>query len=222
MRRTIALVILGLVAVACGPAEDGEADDSTTTEAPQTATTQPVTTTTQSAPDGPPILATPVVGVLQPSSPGGEALFPPGSVEAHWYHWNDFYVVLYRGFDASSGDEICAGNSINVPGLGFTNISNSPHIGSADQICVGVPKIAGPPSGVRACGSLLYYLTEIGTNLAGDLYGTLEIGTASGFDGQTSAALSDLASTPPFEPDLLGYDLPASDVDPGGVVTCDG
>ena len=85
---------------------------------------------------------------------------------------------------------------------------------------MGTAKIAEAPHGVYACGSLLYYLTEIPTEQEGILFGTLEIGDADGFRGQTSQAPAD-TSVPEFEPGLTAYELPPSDVDPGGVVTCE-
>ena len=72
--------------------------------------------------------------------------------------------------------EICAGNSVFIRGLGFNMVTNSPHIGSADEICIGTAKVAEASSGVYACGSLLYYLTEISTESEGNLLGTLEVG----------------------------------------------
>ena len=93
------------------------------------------------------IQESPVVGTLTAYNPGGANLFPESSVQAHWYQWNDFYVVLYRGFDASDGTEICAGNSVLSMG-NFEFVSNSPHIGAANEICVDVPKLATPPAGV--------------------------------------------------------------------------
>ena len=163
-----------------------------------------------------------MVGVLAPYPPNEDqgASLLPDPVEAHWYQHEGLYVVLYRGFDADAGQEICAGNSIFVEGVGFSSITNSPYLGVADEICVGAAKIAEPPSGVSACGTLLYYLTEIPTDSEGTLYGTLEIGDADGFFGQTSQADSDLTNTPEFVPDQVAYDLPPTDVDPGGVVTC--
>lgn len=193
---------------------------ATTTTAPTTTTTTAPTTTTTAESSGTPVAATPIVGVLRGYNLGGEALFPPESVEAHWYQWDGLYVVLYRGFDASSGDPICAGNSILDPVEGFVNISNSPHEGTVDEICDGVPKLADAPSGVYACGALLYYLTEIPTEAAGTLYGTLEIVTAGAGDGQSSIAETDIASTPEFEPGLASYELPPSNVDTGGTVVC--
>jgi hypothetical protein len=155
-----------------------------------------------------------------PYSAGGETLFPPESVEAHWYQWDGQYVVLYRGFNVLLGEPICAGNSLLDPVDGFVNISNSPHEGTVAEICDGVPKLADAPSGVYACGKLLYYLTEIPTETVGTLFGTLEIVNAGVGDGQSSVAETDITSTPEFEPGLVAYELPPSDVDSGGTVTC--
>ncbi len=160
--------------------------------------------------------------MLIPYSANGGGLFPPSSVEAHWYQYEDNYVVMYRGFDASAGIPICAGNSI-FDGTIFTSISNSPHLGTADEICVGAPTIAESPAGVYACGSLLYYVTQIPTDIEGSLWGTLELGTAEGLEGQTtgpSGTPTDIANTPEFFPGLATYELPPSGVDAGGVVTC--
>ena len=192
---------------------------TTTTSAPTTTAAAPTTTTTTGS-DATPVAATPIVGVLAPYSAGGGELFPAGSVEAHWYQWDGLYVVLYRGFDASSGEPICAGNSILDPAAGFVNISDSPHEGTVAEICDGVPKLADAPSGVYACGSLLYYLTEIPTETVGTLFGTLEIVKAGVGEGQTSQAESDVASTPEFEPGLASYELPPSGVHNGGAVVC--
>ncbi|KAA3636314.1 MAG: hypothetical protein DWP92_09720 [Armatimonadetes bacterium] len=191
--------------------------DTTTTEAPTTTTTQPATTTTAAASYDVP--ATPIVAELQPYSAGGSELFDPGSVQAHWYQWDGLYVVLYRGFDAGDGSAICAGNSIQEAS-GFNFISDSPHNGAVEEICDGVPRIAEPPSGVFACGSLLYMVTEIPVDAVGNLYGTLEIVVGGTGDGQSSAVTSDIDTTPEFEPGLSSYVLAATDVDPGGTVSC--
>jgi len=191
---------------------------TTTTTATSTTTTTAALTTTEGSDTGVP--ATPIVGVLSAYGPGGESMFPAGSVEAHWYQWDGLYVVLYRGFDAASGEPICAGNSILETDGQFEYISNSPHEGTVAEICDGVPKLADAPSGVYSCGSLLYYLTEIPTETVGTLFGTLEIVRAGVGDGQSSIAESDIASTPEFEPGLASYELPPSDVDNGGTVVC--
>ncbi len=233
MRRVLVMTAAGAILLAAcgGGSTDTTTQGASTTSSTQAAittsstatttspatTTVPETTTTAAAAALVPV--TPVVGLLDPYSPGGADLFPPGSVEAHWYQWDGLYVVLYRGFDAASGAPICAGNSIFVEGVGYGSVTNSPHNGLADEICVGAAKIAEPPSGVYACDTLLYYLTEIPSDVDGMLWGTLEIGDGE-WQGQTSQAKTDLANTPMFEPGLAGYELPPTTDNPGGKVSC--
>jgi hypothetical protein len=128
---------------------------------------------------------------------------------------------LYRGWDAADGTEICAGNSWFPEGEIWQNITNSAWIGDEDQICVGTAAIATAPSGVYACDSLLYYVTEIPTDpdAIGNLWGTLEISDGD-WVGQTSETGIDLANTPEFEPGLDAYELLPTDVDAGGIVEC--
>ncbi len=211
LRVLMMIAMVALVGAACS--SDDSADTTTTTVAE--------TTTTAAPPAGAVIESTPIVAELQPYNEQGGELFPAGSVQAHWYQWNDQYVVLYRGFDAADGSQICAGNSIQEA-AGFNYISNSPHNGTVDEICNGAPRIAEEPAGVFACGSLLYYLTEIPADAVGNLFGTLEIvqDGASVVYGQTSAVAGDIATTPEFEPGLTAYELPASTVDDLGSVSC--
>ncbi len=188
---------------------------TTATTAPTTTTAAP-TTTTEAAPAGRVVDATPVVGVLGSYNPEGEALFVSNSVEAHWYQWDGFYVVLYRGFDASAGVGMCPGNSIQVDGQ-WVFVSNSPHGGDAADVCMGATLADGA---AMACDSLLYYVTQVPTSEEGLLYGSLELSDANGWAGHTSSVASDLASTPEFEPGLDAYELPASGVDDLGAVAC--
>ena len=235
MRRLfLAAIAIGVVSAACSsgtsdttaPSDEpattttaSQATTTTTTQAPPTTTTSPPETTTTAGIDAASVETTPVTALLDPYNAAGGDLFPAGSVEANWYQWDGLYVVLYRGFDASDGSSICAGNSVLVPGTGFSSITNSPHNGGADEICVGTAKIADAPSGVYACDSLLYYVTEIPTDSDGTLWGTLEIGDGD-WAGQTSEIPIDIASTPEFEPGLAAYELPPSGVDDGGIVEC--
>lgn len=232
MRKIFLVVItVGLVAAACSsdssdttvssnqPAATTTSLAATTTKAPATTTTTAPATTTTAGPVAEMVPATPVVGLLDPYNDAGGVLFPSGSVEAHWYQWDGLYVVLYRGWDASDGTEICAGNSWRADGAIWENITNSAHIGDENEICVDTAGIAQTPSGVYACGSLLYYLTEIPTDATGNLWGTLEIGDGE-WAGQTSETPVDLASTPEFEPGLAAYELPPSDMDDLGIVEC--
>ena len=235
MKRIIVMMAAAAVlATGCGGTASTTTEDSsaTTTSSPPATTTTaavtttgapttpaPATTTTQAVAAAVP--AMPIIGFRNPYSPGGADLFAPGSVEAHWYQWDGLYVVLYRGFDASDGTPICAGNSIEVEGVGFGSITDSPHNGEVNEICIDAVKIAENPSGVYSCASLLYYVTEIPIDVEGPsaLWGTLELGDGE-WNGQTSQVLADLPSTPMFEPHLPAYDLPATTSEPASVVTC--
>ena len=171
------------------------------------------------------VAATPVIGTLSPyqdmvPNADGSDLFPPNSVEAHWYQWDGRYVVLYRGYDATDMTGICPGNSIEVS-QAFSNISNSPYPSSASAACEGAGLATEPGAGSFGCGSLLYYVTEIPTTTVGNLWGSMELSVSGGFIGQTTfGTATDLANTPEFEPGLEAYDLPATGVDAGGVVSC--
>jgi hypothetical protein len=155
--------------------------------------------------------------VLASYNPEGEELFVSNSVEGHWYQWDGFYVVLYRGFDASSGVAMCPGNSINVEGEGWIFVSNSPHVGDAGEVCVGATVADGA---AMSCDSFLYYVTLIPTSEQGSLYGSLELSDGAGWAGHTSEAIADLPSTPEFEPGLDAYSLPSTTVDDLETVIC--
>lgn len=235
LRTLFVITAVTLVAAACSSPDDTTTTTSsttttstttttlaeTTTTVLETTTTAPTTTTTTIAAGGAIVEASSIVAELQPYSPGGGELFPAGSVQAHWYQWDGLYVVLYRGFDASDGSPICAGNSAQEA-AGFNHISNAPHNGTVDEICDGAPRIAEAPSGVYSCGPLLYYVTEIPTDVVANLWGTLEIVMDGGsiVDGQTSAAAGDITVTPEFEPGLTAYELPPTTVDDLGSVSC--
>lgn len=227
------IIVIVIIVVANGGDDEAGATSTTagqtTTTAAETTTTAAETTTTAAetttttAPAGSEVAETPIVAELQPYNDQGADLFPPGSVQAHWYQWNGLYVVLYRGFDASGGMPICAGNSIQEAS-GFNYVSDSPFGAAVADICDGVPKVAEAPSGVYSCGALLYYLTEIPTDTIGNLYGTLEIvqDGASVVYGQTSAVTGQIDATPEFEPGLTAYELPPSTVDDLTSVSCAG
>ena len=200
-------------------------ESTTTSEEPTTTTEEPTTTeaptTTTTVPPVVEVAPTAVKGLLDAYNDGGADLFPPGSVEANWYQSDGFYVVLYRGWDATSGQPICTGNSIFVDG-GWQFVTNAPYDGTMDGVCSGATE-AAPDQGVRACGSLLYYLTAIPVDQDGEqLYGSLEFNDGvTDWMGQTSQAELNLAETPEFQPGAAGYSLPASDYDDLTTVTCE-
>lgn len=239
MRRTLMAVSVAvvLIAAACGDS-GGEttttaavADTATPTTAPPPATqppatTQPTTTTVPATTTTAAVTAfevppTPVSATLSAYNEGGEGLFDSGSVEAHWYQWDGFYVVLYRGLVAAATGPLCAGNSIRTA-TGFEFISNSPvPVGhDANAVCVDVPSLASGDHGTIQCGSLVAYLTDIPTTAEGALFGTVEFNDGSGFIGHTSSVQSDIANTPEFDPGAVAYNLPPTGVDEGGTVIC--
>ena len=100
------------------------------------------------------------------------------------------------------------------------NVTNAPWKGTENEVCATVMNFATPPAGAYGCGRLLYYVTEIPVTTGGGLFGTLEFNDGGGFIGASSVAQSNIDMTPEFEPGLAAYDLPASNVDSGGVVSC--
>ncbi|MBT8452788.1 MAG: hypothetical protein KJO40_12550 [Deltaproteobacteria bacterium] len=113
-----------------------------------------------------------------------------------------------------------ASDETDVAGA-LVSVSNSHYPSSASAACEGAGLATEPGAGSFGCGSLLYYVTEIPTTTAGNLWGSMELSVSGGFVGQTTfGTATDLANTPEFEPGLEAYDLPASGVDAGGVVGC--
>lgn len=201
--------------------------ETTTTAPAETTTTAPAETTTTAPPPAGEVPSTSVSAVLgdNPQNIYGDGanIFPPGSVEAAWYQWNGFYVVLYRGFRLADVGPVCPGNS-QLVGQDFSTISNSPAPLGADAACDGSPYVIDPPQGAQECGDLLYYTTIIPVDAATEgvvLFGSMERSAGGGaFDGQTSQALANPGGTPEFQPGLTAYSLPASSVDDAQVVTC--
>ena len=201
---------------------------TTTTEVPETTTTVPEPTTT--VPEGPDgsieIEASPLLALLGVDIPpyGSVEVVEPGTVEAHWYQWNGFFVILYRG--VSSEANLCLGNSI-FSGTAFEFITNS-ELGE-EEPCDGATddQLAGEDFGVRTCGELVYYLTEIPTTelgdpASGDLFGSVELWVVGAdISGVTSAVATDLGDAPEFDPTALGYVLPTSDADELIEVACE-
>ena len=128
-------------------------------------------------------------------------LFPPGSVEAHWYVSNGSWVVYYKGLDLSRTGPLCPGNSIKTA-TGFAHESDSPtEAGACDGV---VSKVASAPVGVRLCGVRVLYLTAIPSSESGTLYGTIEKGQPDGsVQGATSQAPSSTGA-PTIDLDRLG------------------
>jgi len=213
LRRTLILIaFLALLTTACG---DGTSTSSTaapvtaSTAAPAatvaTTTTVAATTTTTEAPAALPessIVSSGDGGYTFGPGPetGDDLPFDLGSIDVHWFAGGDRLVAVYIGLDLDATGPLCPGNSI-FTGPGWEHISNAPSPG-AD--CAGAPTIIDSTpgvSGVQTCNGLVSYITEIPSDLDGDLYGSVEIydpaGSHMGASGFVTAAAADLPEIDP-------------------------
>ena len=189
----------------------------TTSAAPET-TAAPTTsaapeTTATAGPEAVVIEASPVsADVLRYAGTDADFPFVDGDVEANWYTWNDHYVVVYAGWDATSGEPFCPGNSVNIGGA-FDFISNSPTTeGSCDPEDVFPNLVDDADFGARVCDTLVLYRTIIpidddaGAPIAGQLYGTIERYADGAFVGATGVA--DIAAVVELDPTADAYAVP--------------
>ena len=91
----------------------------TTMTVATTTTTLPATTTTAlvtpDRPKVPVIVPSEVSATLIRYDESGAAMpFGDGEVEAHWYTWDAFYVVVFAGWDAGEGEPQCPGSSLGI------------------------------------------------------------------------------------------------------------
>lgn len=126
-------------------------------------------------------------------APEGELPFAPGSVQARWYSSGDRFVVHYEGL-ALDGPAYCPGNSL-AANNSFQFISNSPAVSGA---CEGATTLPSEDSaGVYLCDGQVLYKTEIPSDSAGDLFGTIEIFNPDGtIVGLTSVSATSLGVAP--------------------------
>lgn len=220
MRRTMILIVaLVLVGAACGDDDTGatQAPVATTappaTEAPTTTTTStttttvaPTTTTTEApAPLPQSSVVSPVDGGYKFGTEQGPATsddlpFDLGSIEVHWFKAGDRLAAVYIGLDLDATGPLCPGNSI-FTGAIWEHISNAPSPG-AD--CTGAPTIldsVAGVSGVQTCEGLVSYMTDIPSDLDGDLFGSVEIydpaGAHKGASGFVTALAADIPEIDP-------------------------
>ena len=205
--RTIGLLLAGILfiglIVACN--DDDEDEDNGSTDATPTAElTDEATATPEdegfSLPDttvSASLTTTYKVPDPQGSGPSADELpVAAGSVEARWYQSGGKYVVHYAGLSLDESGPLCPGNSISTDS-GFLHISNAPTEAGA---CTGADTLVPPPTGVKLCGELVLYLTDIPVDLAGELFGTIEIYLADGtIIGLTSTATADAAAAPEID-----------------------
>ncbi len=193
--RIIAYLLAGMLFIALIVActdDDGDNDDGSTDATPTSESTDEATATPEafSLPD------TPISASLDSPYTDDELPVAVGSVEAHWYQSGGKYVVHYRGLSLAESGPLCPGNSIFTDG-GFLHISNAPTEAGA---CTGATTLVPLPTGVKLCGEQVLYLTDIPADLAGDLYGSIEIYLADGtIIGLTSTATADAAAAPEID-----------------------
>lgn len=144
----------------------------------------------------------------------GQVPFEDGGVEANWYTWDGQFVVAYAGWDATTGDPQCPGNSLEISPQSFDFISNSP---SGDGGCDPedtFPNLVSGDEGARVCEGLVLYRTIIpvegddGTPTAGNLYGSIERAVEGGFVGATSMAPVDSGSIGELDFTADAYTVP--------------
>ncbi len=196
--RTIGLLLAGILFIALIAAcsdDNGDKDDGSTDATPTAESTDEATATPEegafSLPD------TPISASLTTTyGPPDELPVAAGSVEARWYQSGGKYVVYYQGLSLAESGPICPGNSISTDS-GFLHISNAPTEAGA---CTGATTLVPPPTGVKLCGELVLYLTDIPADLTGVLYGTIEIYLTDGtIVGLTSMATADVAAAPEID-----------------------
>jgi hypothetical protein len=190
---------------------------STSTSTPEGTTTSTTEgTDTGDTPGATPVAITEseVKGVLAYyTGSEGQVPFEDGGVEANWYTWDDQFVVAYAGWDATTGDPQCPGNSLENLGA-FDYISNSP---SGDGGCDpedAFPNLVSGDEGARVCEGLVLYRTIIpvegddGTPTAGTLYGSIEQAVEGDYVGATSMAPIDSGAVEELDFTADAYTVP--------------
>jgi hypothetical protein len=142
---------------------------------------------------------------------------PLGTVEAHWYRSGGVYVVAFGGLDLEESGPVCPGSSIQTD-AGFEHVTNSPTEGEA---CEGAPNLAASDAGVRTCGPLVLYITEIPEDTEGDLFASVERYEDSGrILGVTGVVAADMSAAPQIDPEADEYTVPEGLVEGTTEVTC--
>jgi hypothetical protein len=142
---------------------------------------------------------------------------PIGSVEAHWYRSDGVYVVAFAGLDLDETGPLCPGSSVQT-GAGFEHVTNAPTKGDA---CEGATSLASPTAGVRTCGPLVFYVTEIPEETKGQLFASVEQYERKGqIVGVTGVVDADVSKAPRIDPEADRYTLPQGLVEGTTEVTC--
>jgi hypothetical protein len=140
-----------------------------------------------------------------------------GSVEAHWYRAGGVYVAAFGGLDLEESGPVCPGSSIQTD-AGFEHVTNSP---TDEGACEGAENLAASDAGVRICGPLVLYVTEIPEDTKGDLFASVERYEENGsIVGATGVVEADMSAAPEIDSQASGYTLPEGLVQGATEVTC--
>jgi hypothetical protein len=142
---------------------------------------------------------------------------PLDTVEAHWYRSGGMYVVAFRGLDLDETGPVCPGSSVQTDS-GFEHVTNSP---TEDGACEGAQNIAGLDAGVRICGPLVLYITEIPEDTEGDLFASVERYAQRGrIVGVTSVVATDSSAAPKIDPEADTFVLPEGMIEGTTEIAC--
>ena len=236
LKRPVALLMaLAMLFGACGGGEDSTGSTTSTATPPTSAasstststssttsttvavtttaaaptTTQATSTTAGSAGGAVAIPASPASAVLNQSytfqggTPEPELLpAEPGTVEARPHRVGVVYAVAYVGLDPQA--TACPGNSI-LTSAGFDFASNAELEGAE---CSSFPTLieSNDEQGLRICNDTVVYLSLIPSDLAGQLFSSIEVPVADiGGVGLTgSVAVTDPTTVPELDLGSIG------------------
>ena len=222
LHRPLRIVSLGILLLLAGCNGDGQPQDNgepTTTPATTAGTTEPaaaeLATSDLKAPLNGSYKIRPDGSRVPPTQK--ELPAPIGSVEANWYRSGGVYVIAFGGLDLEEAGPVCPGSSIQTD-AGFEHVTNSP---TEKGACEGAPSLAGEDAGVRTCGPLVMYITEIPEDTEGQLYASVERYQKNGrIIGVTGVVEADMSAAPEIDTEAGGYTLPEGLLEGTTEVTC--
>ena len=161
-----------------------------------------------------------VKAAIDKNTPDADLPFEDGDIEANWYTWEDRFVVVYAGWDATATEPLCPGNSLESGGA-FDFISNSP---AGDRGCDpedAFDNVVSGDDGARVCEGLVLYRTIIPVEgSTGTLYGSIEKADGGTIIGATSRAPIDSGELTELDPTADAYTVPDGWLDGTTEVTC--
>jgi hypothetical protein len=127
------------------------------------------------------------------------------------------YVIAFAGLDLDETGPVCPGSSIETD-TGFEHVTNAPTKGRA---CEGARNLASPTAGVRTCGPLVFYITEIPEDTKGALVASVErYEEKAEIVGVSGIVYADVSKAARIDPEADRYTLPQGLVEGITEVTC--